>query len=88
MGHGTISPWSNVVGSGDRRVVDGGNYGPIWSKLRSVASKNAKKLDTRNATGNEDSFHLPYPMTLRFQASLIFFRASDRSVWPNSLING
>ncbi len=57
----------------------------LWSKWTRIAvrstKKTKKKLDARNAVENEDSFYLPYPMTLRFHAPLIFFRASDLHIW-------
>ncbi len=65
--------------------------GYLWSDSAEIASgstKVRKKQDTRNATENEDSFNLSYPMALRFHAPLIFFGASDDLVWPNFSISG
>ncbi len=58
------------------------HYGRSGPELQSEARrKRKKKLDARNAVENEDSFYLPYPMTLRFHAPLIFSRASDLHIW-------
>ncbi len=86
MGRPTIGPWSNGMGIGDRRIMERGVHGPIWPNSHSEAPKKAKKLDTRNATENEDPFNLSYPMALRFHAALIFFGASEASVGPFFLV--